>query len=97
MSSMAHQLTMGNERLRELIYRPGGPLPSMSTTRDVLSGLPSLPNEGENEEEGDDISDKELMEVAGMLEGWNVDLSSLEDMEVVYDESTKATTKKRPY
>jgi len=101
MSSMAHQLSMGNERLRELIYRPGGPLPSMSTTRDVLSGLPSLSNAEETAEETageeDDISDKELMEVAGMLEGWSVDLSSLEDMEVVYDESTKATTKKRPY
>ena len=74
LSSLTRQLELGNGRLRHLIAKTG--------FRDNVSrsARPEIP------EDVVEVGDHDLLQMAGLLEGWKLEAEGLDDIEFVEDE-----------
>ena len=99
LSSLMRQLTSGNQRVRELIFEPGDRLPSDAPPpkrrKADLIGDPAsrAGKSGSGSPRDADISTEELLQVAGMLEGWKVDDEDLDSVEIIFDEQQQRSGK----
>jgi len=90
--SLSDQLTRGNAKIRQLIHVNGvdiGATHAKKASKEKKSTL-SLRMEAQANDAGhSDISETDLLKVAGLLEGWDVDMDDLNQMKVVIDEEQK--------
>lgn len=86
LSSLTLQLAGANERIADLIDAP-----------DAVTDAPAeqRPRNRYKVEKFDDVSNTDLLKVAGVLEGWKVDSRGVDQMKVTYTEDQKRNPKNK--
>ncbi len=88
LSSLTRQLISGNARLQGLLVEPDDE-PASTASRSTPSAATRKPRKRRSAGSDGDISNNDLLRAAGVLEGWAVDTSGVDDMQMVEDEDMR--------
>jgi CRP-like cAMP-binding protein len=86
LATLTRQLVNGNKRLFGLL---GGEAPKETRATPALSNRPPAKRRRPTARPQKDVSRQDLLEMAGILNGWKVDASGLDDIEFVETEADR--------